>query len=41
MLRADFAINLAQHAEQIEKIILDAHSEAKRRYSGCSFLNGD
>lgn len=41
MLRADFAVNLTLNAAEIEKIILDAHAEAARRYSGCSLLNGD
>ena len=41
MLRTDFAVNLTINAAEIEKIILDAHAEANRRYSGCSLLNGD
>jgi len=41
MLRSDFAVNLSINASEIERIILEAHAEAKRRYSGCSILNGD
>ena len=41
MLASDFAVSVNEHSNLISKHVFNAHSEANRRYSGCSLLNGD